>query len=96
MEVASAPDDQYLITMPGTRFRARFDVGIEPDEGSRTYFLAAQGYYTEWIRRNWLEGATDDLAFVPSETTLHAAMRRWQQVKPTFEAEFETSKIPVR
>ncbi len=96
MDVATAPDDQYLITMPGTRFQARFDVGAEPDEGRRTYFLAAQGYYTEWIRRSWLEGVTVDSTFVPSETTLHAAMRRWQEVKPTFETEFETSKIPVR
>jgi len=94
--LAAAPDEDYLTTMPGTRFWARFQVGPEPPEGQRTFFLAAQGYYTEWIRRDWLEPPATDTAFVPSTTTLHAAMQRWQDVKPTFEAQFETSKIPVR
>jgi hypothetical protein len=93
--LAAAPDEKYLITMPGTRFWAQFQVGPEPPQERRTFFLAAQGYYTEWIRRDWLKPSADS-AFVPSKVTLHAAMQRWQAVKPTYEAQFETSKIPVR
>lgn len=94
--LAAAPDEDYLTTMPGTRFEVQFQVGPEPPAGQRTFFLAAQGYYTEWIRRDWLTPPATDTAFIPSKTTLHAAMQRWQDVKPTFEAQFETSKIPVR
>jgi hypothetical protein len=94
--LAAAPDEDYLTTMPGTRFWARFQIGPEPAEEDRTFFLAAQGYYTEWIRRDWLKPPVADTAFVPSRATLHAAMQRWQDVKPAFEAQFETSKIPVR
>jgi hypothetical protein len=93
--LVAAPDEDYLITSPGTRFVVRFETGPAPARGARTFFLAAQGYYTEWIRRDWLE-PTADSTFVPSATTLHAAMQRWREVKPTFEEQFESSKIPVR
>ena len=93
--LVAAPDEDYLITSPGTRFLVRFDTGPEPERGARTFFLSAQGYYTEWIRRDWLE-PTADSTFAPSPVTLHAAMQRWREVKPTFEEQFENSKIPVR
>ncbi len=91
-----AADTEYLITMPGTRFFPRFRVGAEPAQGRRTFFLATQGYYTEWMRKDWLETPATDAPFVPSAATLHMAMQRWQQLKPTYEARFEQSKIPVR
>lgn len=94
--LAAAPDEEYLITMPGTWFEARFEAGPAPSGRARTFFLAAQGYYTEWIRRDWLDAPDTGKDFVPSKMTLHAAMQQWQDVKPTFEAQFETSKIPVR
>ena len=93
--LVAAPDEDYLITSPGTRFLVRFNTGPEPESGARTFFLAAQGYYTEWIRRDWLDPEADS-TFAPSPVTLHAAMQRWREVKPTFEAQFESSKIPVR
>jgi hypothetical protein len=96
LALTAAPDEDYLTTMPGTRFWVRFQVGPEPVEGRRTFFLAAQGYYTEWMRRDWLAPPAAGTSFKPSVATLHTAMQRWQRVKPTFEAQFETSKIPVR
>ena len=95
MPLVAAPDEDYLITSPGTRVLVRFNTGPEPESGARTFFLAAQGYYTEWIRRDWLDTEADS-TFAPSPVTLHAAMQRWREVKPTFEAQFESSKIPVR
>ena len=95
VSLVAAPDEAYLITSPGTRFLIRFDTGPEPERGARTFFLSAQGYYTEWIRHDWL-APTADSTFEPSPTTLHAAMQRWREVKPTFEEQFESSKIPVR
>lgn len=95
LEVTSESDDRYLVTMPGTKFLVTFDVGDEPETGTRSFFLAAQGYYTEWIRKTWLQ-APADASFTPSGSTLHAAMKRWQEVKPAYEANFATSKIPVR
>ena len=95
LALLSAPDTSYLITYPGTQFRARFIVGSTLPTQGRTFFIAAQGYYTEWIRRDWLRTDPPDEPFKPSEVSLHAAMRRWQEVGPAFEARFESTRIPI-
>ena len=33
----------------------------------RTFFLAAQGYYTEWIQRGWITSARDTTVFRPGD-----------------------------
>ena len=92
----STPDENYVITGPGDRFTVRFLAGPEPAHGGRTFFLAAQGYYTEWIRPEWVKNAGSPTPFVASDETLHEVLKRWQVVKPSYEKLFEETKIPVR
>src|SRR5437867_8809620 len=52
-------DGRYLRTSPGQRFTAVF----RPDAGpaqERTFFLAAEGYYVEWMRSHWLRDPLAD------------------------------------
>ena len=51
-------DERRLETEPGQRYRVTFDVGRAP-QGTRTYLLAAKGYYVEWVRGRWLAAAKD-------------------------------------
>ena len=90
----AAPDEQYLETLPSNVFHARFDVGRS--DSPRTFLIAAQGYYTEWIRPAWVRDAHSPRTFEPSDASLVSALRRWQEVKPDFERRFYETRIPVR
>ena len=90
-----SPDEKYLVTLPGTALTVEFVTDVISDDSNRSFMLASQGYYTEWIRKEWIE-ESDSTRFVPSAETLAAAMKRWRELKPGYEATFEKSKIPVR
>ncbi len=90
------PDENYLITLPGDRFWIQFAPELVPVDLDRTYFIAAQGYYTEWIRGDWLREAEEPKPFDASTETLLLAIQRWKDVMPSYEARFESTKIPVR
>jgi len=89
-------DGHYLATSPGQRFTVRFATGPAPHDSTRTFLLATEGYYTEWIRGSWIRQAVGPRPFVPSDSTLALAVHRWTQVQPEFERRFATSRIPVR
>lgn len=92
--LASA-DDRYLQTSPGQSFSIAFDAGASRGT-SRTFFLAAQGYYVEWMRAAWLREPRTAEPFAPSDERLLAAMKSWAGQRVAFEQRFYSSKIPVR
>jgi hypothetical protein len=89
-------DDRYLITGPGQRFSAVFDVGIDAGE-ERSYFVAAQGWYSEWVRTSWIReaGNSGPRPFSPSRSTIDELLRSWEKQRETMEATFYTSRVPV-
>ena len=89
-------DDHYLETSPRHRFTVSFDVGRETSAAShRTYLLATQGYYIEWVRGAWMTGQRDTTTFVPSVQTLVSAMREWGVQRDSMERQFFLRRIPV-
>jgi hypothetical protein len=91
-----APDEKYLQTNPGERFTARFDVGAAAGGTSRTFLLSSQGYYTEWIRGAWVQNATVNEPFMPSDGAVLSAMRKWAATRDSFERRFLQARVPVR
>ncbi|MGH7469392.1 MAG: hypothetical protein ACRENP_15685 [Longimicrobiales bacterium] len=92
----SRPDEAYLETGPGVTFVVRFETGpLAPGE-SRTFLLSSQGYYTEWVRPDWIRNSTSPAPFAPGDSTLLEALRRWRTVKDEFEQRFHETRIPVR
>ena len=89
-------DSHYLQTMPGDRLTTWFDAGVIGADSARTFLVASHGYYTEWVRGDWLRGDRRTAAFVPSDSSLAIAVDRWRTVQVDFERRFETSRIPVR
>jgi hypothetical protein len=87
-------DGRYLQTTPGQRFSVVFDAGPAPPSGERTFLLSSQGYYTEWIRGDWLR-ADASAPFTPSDAAMRAALRRWRDVRGSMEDDFERHRIPV-
>jgi hypothetical protein len=88
------PDEDYLETRPGTALWIDFEVAETEPETDRAFLIAAQGYYTEWIRPDWIRpgsGPPDD--FVPSDEGLLLVLQRWHEVRPWFEARFHESRL---
>jgi hypothetical protein len=90
------PDRDYLVTSPGQRFHIAFNVGAVGPDSSRTFMLASQGYYTEWVRGSWIKSATTQNPFQPSDSALFEAVQRWRAKRVPFERQFYTSRLPVR
>lgn len=89
-------DDRYLETTPPQRFTISFDVGRAPNDSERTFFIASQGYYTEWVRGSWLAGAHEAHTFEPGDDALLHVLREWARQRDTLEKSFYRSRIPVR
>jgi hypothetical protein len=91
-----APDGRYLETGPGQAFFASWDVGPDSPGVERTFLLASQGYYVEWVRRAWITAARDTTPFRPGDASLLRALERWRQVQDTLERRFFATRVPVR
>jgi hypothetical protein len=92
----SRADTGYLQTSPGQRFFAEFESGAVAPSVRRTFLLASQGYYTEWIRPSWIAGASGREPFRPSDHALLEALRRWSRTRIEFERQFFGSRVPMR
>ena len=88
------PDEAYVITSPGQSFTAEFDVG-RGNGGERTWFLASQGYYTEWVRGDWIKNASGK-PFTPTNDVLIDAIRGWRAKQKSMEQSFYTQRIAAR
>jgi hypothetical protein len=62
----------------------------------RTFFFSSQGYYTEWIRPDWIRSSVVSEGFSPSEEVVEHLMARWLEEKAQFERKFFETRIPVR
>lgn len=98
-----APDRMRLSTGPGDRFVMRFhtdapagDVARGAATARRTFLLDARGYYTEWIRPEWVRHAASAGPFRPDDDMLVTLVRRWAEVRDDFELRFFETRVPVR
>ena len=92
------PDGDYFITYPGTSVRVGFASAAPPAslDSAVSYLLAAQGYYTEWVRADWVKRAKTPVLFVPGDAALERTFARWLEVRRDFESEFFARRVPVR
>jgi hypothetical protein len=89
------PDESYVITSPGQSFSVTFHVGQSSNAANRTWFVASQGYYTEWVRGTWIKNATGK-PFTPSNAALVDAIHAWQMKQTEMEKQFYTFRIATR
>ena len=87
-------DEAYLITTPGQSFTIDFDVG-RLTSGTRSFMLASQGYYTEWVRGSWIKNASG-APFLPSDAALLEAIGRWRLKQHDMEMQFYSTRISAR
>jgi hypothetical protein len=92
-EFLAHADDTYLITRPGESVQIGFDVGESTQP--RTFFLASEGYYMEWMRSEWL---TEEhrRKFEPTVDALMRSLELYAQKRDTYRDQFESIKVSVR
>lgn len=91
-----SPDDRYVVTTPGQRFFLSFATGPDPRLGTRTFLLASQGYYIEWLRGGWIRTERLASTFTPTDEALIATLRRWRAEQHDLELRFAATRVPVR
>jgi hypothetical protein len=96
LSAVAAPDGHYLQTVPGQRFTAVWQPAPLEGGGARTFLLASQGYYIEWMRRDWIAAPRDTARFRPTRETIAQAMDIWRTAKDSLERDFHASRLPVR
>lgn len=96
LERLASPDEEYLTTHPASSAALEFDPPLRIGDLGRSYLLASQGYYTEWIRPNWIREAKQPATFQPDDRTLETLMDLWLEKRDAFQSEFYDSRIPVR
>lgn len=90
------PDEDYLVTAPSAALSLESEpLGAYSDD-ERTFFLSSQGYYTEWIRPDWIRSSDRLEKFQPSAETVVRLMERWLEKKDEFQKSFFETRIPVR
>jgi len=90
------PDEDYLVTTAGTAVFVDFDLPELPAGEERTLFLSSQGYYTEWMRPDWIRSGAATEGFAPSDGAVVELMDRWLAQRDDFEDRFYATRIPVR
>ncbi len=88
-------DEEYLITRPGESVSLRFNVGEELDGTARSFFLASEGYYIEWMRSAWLS-QEHRKQFDPGTDALLRALNLYAQKRDNMREQFDAIKIETR
>lgn len=91
-EYLAESDETYLITRPGESVQLGFDVGESTQ--SRTFFLASEGYYMEWMRSDWL-AEEHRKKFEPTSNALLQSLQLYAQKRDTYRQQFESIRVPV-
>lgn len=92
-------DEQYLETRPGQRMALLFEAVTStpaPEGQTDTYLIAWQGWYSEWLRPQWLANPSRTEPFVAGDGAMMTALARWKTRQASFERDFYASSIPVR
>jgi hypothetical protein len=90
-------DEQFLVTNPGESFQLTYEIAPQSNRET-TVFLQSNGYYTEWLRGQWL--TTRPTAYRFDLTHIDQAVRRlresWLADKALLEEKFFQTRIPLK
>jgi hypothetical protein len=91
-------DQQYLTTYPGEAYELDFSVKKVRPGMQRSYFILSEGFYTEWLRTDWLNPALGERYQEPlilDDNLVRNLYRSWVAQKEDFECAFFESRLPT-
>jgi hypothetical protein len=96
IETLAKSDNNYLITNPGESYFLIYE-NQPQDSLKRSVFVHSKGYYTEWIRGNWLASNQDDYKFdlFNVNGTIEKLQQSWLENRALMEETFFETRIPL-
>lgn len=90
-------DADFLVTEPGDFYDFEYDIPHR-EEVSTTLFIKSKGYYTEWLRGEWIGYGRDDYQFnlFEANKTLEQLKKSWEENRTLLEKTFFETKIPLK
>jgi hypothetical protein len=89
-------DGKYLETDPGDSYRVTYDIAPARNEAT-TLFVRSKGYYTEWVRGEWVRTVPGRYRFdlYQIDATMKELSATWLRDRTTMESQFFRNRIPV-
>lgn len=97
LTLINSTDTNYLVTEPGDYLELKYEV--KPVTGKKiTFIIESGGFYTEWIRGNWIKNATGSYRFniFDLKGTFSELVHSWIKNKDNLEELFFKTRIPIR
>ena len=89
--------DQYLISMPGSKYNFHF--ALPQSNKEHEIFLYSKGYYLEWMREHWIKDKDfvklKKMVYEPDKYLQEEAIH-YKRYENTMEQEFWNSKIDTK
>ena len=97
LDLVADDDERFLVTSPGESYHFIYDIPPKSDLET-TVFLQSKGYYTEWIRGEWLNNKETGYRFNLFEVdkAITQLSRSWLENRDIIEKEFFKSRIPLK
>ncbi len=90
-----ADDEKYLVTFPGDEYLLEYEMPTLEKNKEHELFIAAKGYYLEWMRSDWLADKDPKKIkrlLMGNKATWHSLARAYKEVESEMEDIFWNSK----
>lgn len=91
-------DGSYFIQYPGNATKFEVATSVQQNNLTRSWFIRSTGYYTEWLRSEWLSPDNNE-SFAPplvlSDDLIKELGKEWLNKKNDFENKFFKTMIPI-
>ena len=97
LDLVADDDERFLVTSPGESYHFIYDIPPESDYET-TVFLQSKGYYTEWIRGEWLNNKETGYRFnlFDVDKAIIQLGKSWLENRDIIEKEFFKARIPLK
>ena len=97
LKLINNDDTKFLITNPGESYYFHYDVETVA-EMETSLFIRSKGYYTEWIRGNWLndQSSAYNFSLFNIDETIMQLKLSWLENRELIETEFFKTRIPLK
>lgn len=96
-ELVQKDDSQFLITNPGEFYDFDYNLLIH-NKMETSVFVRSKGYYTEWLRGDWITTENTGYRFNIFEVdkTIAQLKKSWLESRELLETEFFKTRIPLK
>ena len=95
-QLLNEDDEEYFVTYPGDNYDVTFNLPRKAKNKKQSYFISSDGYYVEWIRKDWIKNGAalnSGKVFDYNDEAIKRTAEIWLTKRSAFEKLFEETKI---